>query len=114
MLHAWFGNMACVLLPGRSFSIWGGFANLGNYPPVLKTHELYFSQGIVWDKAFPVVPRDAIAATRIRACHPAGPKCGRQVDYDRFRRQKQPTAASTPPTTAPPASPATGGFTGLR
>jgi hypothetical protein len=37
--------MARVLLPGRGFYIWGGYANLGNYPPVLKKHELYFSQG---------------------------------------------------------------------
>ena len=48
MLHAWFGNLARVLLPGRAFYIWGGYANLGNYPPVLKAHGLYFSQGIVW------------------------------------------------------------------
>ena len=36
MLHAWFGNMARVLEPGRWFYIWGGYANCGNYPPVLK------------------------------------------------------------------------------
>jgi hypothetical protein len=36
MLFAWFGNMARVLLPGRGFYIWGDYANLGNYPPVLK------------------------------------------------------------------------------
>jgi DNA modification methylase len=35
----------------------GGYSNLGNYPPVLKTHELYFSQGIVWDKQHPVLGR---------------------------------------------------------
>ncbi|WP_315851812.1 DNA methyltransferase [Thermogemmata fonticola] len=57
MLHAWFGNLARVLLPGRSFYIWGGYANLGNYPPVLKAHGLYFSQGIVWDKQHPVLTR---------------------------------------------------------
>jgi len=57
MLHAWFGNMARVLLPGRSFFIWGGYANLGNYPPVLKACELYFSQGVVWDKEWPVLTR---------------------------------------------------------
>jgi Ca2+-binding RTX toxin-like protein len=28
--------------------VWGGYANLGNYPPFLKKHGLYFSQGIVW------------------------------------------------------------------
>ena len=57
MLHAWFGNLARVLLPGRAFYIWGGYANLGNYPPVLKVHGLYFSQGIVWDKQHPVLTR---------------------------------------------------------
>jgi DNA modification methylase len=57
MLHDWFGNIARVLLPGRSFYIWGGYANLGNYPPVLKDCGLYFSQGIVWDKLHPVLTR---------------------------------------------------------
>jgi DNA modification methylase len=57
LLHAWFGNMARVLLPGRSFYIWGGYANLGNYPPVLKDCGLYFSQGIVWNKLHPVLTR---------------------------------------------------------
>ncbi|MCG3180455.1 MAG: hypothetical protein BIFFINMI_02816 [Phycisphaerae bacterium] len=57
MLYAWFGNIARVLEPGGSFYIWGGYANLGNYPPVLKGCELYFSQGIVWDKMWPVLTR---------------------------------------------------------
>ncbi len=29
MLLAWFGNMARVLEPGRSFYIWGSYANCG-------------------------------------------------------------------------------------
>ncbi len=57
MLDAWFGNIARVLKPGHGFYIWGGYANLGNYPPFLKKHELYFSQGIVWDKQHPVLTR---------------------------------------------------------
>lgn len=57
LLDAWFGNLARVLVPGRSFYIWGGYANLGNYPPFLKKHGLYFSQGIVWDKLHPVLTR---------------------------------------------------------
>src|SRR5947209_8781332 len=57
MLDAWFGNIARVLEPGRGFYIWGGYANLGNYPPFLKKHGLYFSQGIVWDKLHPVLTR---------------------------------------------------------
>jgi DNA modification methylase len=57
MLHAWFGNIARVLLPGRAFYIWGGYANVGNYPPVLKACGLYFSQAIIWDKQHPVLTR---------------------------------------------------------
>ena len=57
LLHAWFGNIARVLLPGRAFYIWGGYANVGNYPPVLKATGLYFSQAIIWDKQHPVLTR---------------------------------------------------------
>ena len=57
MLLAWFGNISRVLKPGGSFYIWGGYANLGNYPSPLKSCELYFSQGIVWDKQHPVLGR---------------------------------------------------------
>jgi DNA modification methylase len=57
LLHRWFGNLSRVLAPGRGFYIWGGYANLGNYPPVLKAHRLYFSQAIVWDKQHPVLTR---------------------------------------------------------
>ncbi len=57
MLDAWFGNISRVLMPGGGFYIWGGYANLGNYPPFLKKHGLYFSQGIVWDKMHPVLTR---------------------------------------------------------
>jgi DNA modification methylase len=57
MLHAWFGNLSRVLLPGRAFYIWGGYANVANYPPVLKACELYFSQAIIWVKEHPVLTR---------------------------------------------------------
>ena len=57
MLHAWFGNIARVLVPGRGFYLWGGYANVGNYPPVLKACGLYFSQSIIWDKQHPVLTR---------------------------------------------------------
>jgi DNA modification methylase len=57
LLDAWFGNISRVLETGRGFFIWGGYANLGNYPPFLKKHGLYFSQGIVWDKQHPVLTR---------------------------------------------------------
>jgi len=57
MLDAWFGNASRVLKPGGSFYIWGGYANLGNYPAPLKRAGLYFSQGVVWDKQHPVLTR---------------------------------------------------------
>jgi len=57
MLLAWFGNISRVLVPGGSFYIWGGYANLGNYPGPLAASGLYFSQGIVWDKEHPVLTR---------------------------------------------------------
>ncbi|MCB9852840.1 MAG: ParB N-terminal domain-containing protein [Phycisphaerales bacterium] len=57
MLNAWFSNISRVLEPGRGFYIWGGYANLANYPPALSSNELYFSQGIVWDKEHPVLTR---------------------------------------------------------
>ena len=57
MLHAWFGNIARVLAPGRTFYVWGGYANIANYPPVLKGCGLYFSQAIIWDKQHPVLTR---------------------------------------------------------
>jgi DNA modification methylase len=33
LLRAWFGNASRVLDPGRGFYIWGGYANVANYPP---------------------------------------------------------------------------------
>jgi DNA modification methylase len=55
LLHAWFGNLGRVLQPGRSFYVWGGYADCANYPPVLKHCGLYFSQTIIWDKQHPVL-----------------------------------------------------------
>jgi DNA modification methylase len=57
LLHAWFGNIARVLQPGRSFYLWGGYSNCGNYPPVLHAVGLYFSQAIIWVKEHPVLTR---------------------------------------------------------
>ena len=57
LLQAWFGNLARVLLPGRAFFLWGGYSNIGNYPPVLKANGLYFSQAIIWVKEHPVLTR---------------------------------------------------------
>lgn len=57
LLRKWFGNFAYALEPGRAFFIWGGYGNLGNYPPALAECGLYFSQGIVWNKMHPVLTR---------------------------------------------------------
>ena len=66
LLRVWFGNISRVLDPGRAFYIWGGYANLGNYPPALRECGLYFSQGIVWDKQHPVLTRkDCMGAFEI-------------------------------------------------
>jgi DNA modification methylase len=57
LLQAWFGNLARVLAPGRCFYVWGGYANCGNYPPVLKAQGLYFAQAVIWVKEHPVLTR---------------------------------------------------------
>ena len=57
LLDAWFGNLARVLMAGGAFYIWGGYSNYDNYPPVLKRHGLYFSQGIIWVKEHPILTR---------------------------------------------------------
>jgi ParB-like chromosome segregation protein Spo0J len=45
LLYAWFGNLARVLEPGRGFYIWGGYANLGNYPPSAQGMRVVFLPG---------------------------------------------------------------------
>ena len=57
LLAAWFGNIGRVLEPGRCFYIWGGFSNIGCYPPALAASGLYLSQTIIWDKMHPVINR---------------------------------------------------------
>jgi DNA modification methylase len=57
LLHAWFSNIARVLLPGRALYCWAGYSNLGNFPPLLRTYGLYFSQAIIWTKGHPVLTR---------------------------------------------------------
>jgi DNA modification methylase len=71
LLDAWFGNFSRVLEPGRSFYIWGGYANCANYPPFLKKHDLYFSQAIIWDKQHPVLTRKDFMGAH-EWCQPAG------------------------------------------
>ncbi len=57
LLNAWFKNLGDALEPGRSFYIWGGYANLLNYPAALAGAALEFHQGIIWDKQWPVLTR---------------------------------------------------------
>ena len=57
LLQAWFGNLARVLDAGRAFYIWGGYANIGNYPAALKDAGLRFAQQIIWHKMHPVISR---------------------------------------------------------
>ncbi len=57
LLRAWFANAANALDVGRGFYIWGGYANLANYPAALAENDLYFSQAIVWNKLHPVLTR---------------------------------------------------------
>lgn len=57
LLRAWFNNAARVMEPGRGFYIWGGYANVANYPPALIEAGLYFSQAIIWHKLHPVLTR---------------------------------------------------------
>jgi DNA modification methylase len=57
LLHAWFTNASHVLLPGHAFYIWGGYANVANYPPAIAAAKFYFSQAIIWYKLHPVLTR---------------------------------------------------------
>ena len=57
LLRAWFGNLARVLLPGRAFYVWGGYANISTYPLPLAESGLYFSQALIWVKEHPVLTR---------------------------------------------------------
>lgn len=57
LLRRWFGNLARVLEPGRSFYVWGGYSNWKNYCTALADCGLYFSHGIVWVKEHPVLTR---------------------------------------------------------
>ena len=57
LLMAWFRNAADALEPGRAFYIWGGYANIANYPRALEAAGLKFSQQIIWHKMHPVISR---------------------------------------------------------
>ncbi len=57
LLMAWFQNAADALEPGRAFYIWGGYANIANYPRALEAAGLKFSQQIIWHKMHPVISR---------------------------------------------------------
>jgi DNA modification methylase len=57
ILLAWFANIDRVLIPGRSFYIWGGYSNHLNYRVALEQCELHFAQCIVWWKDHRVLGR---------------------------------------------------------
>jgi DNA modification methylase len=57
LLRAWFNNASRVMKPGKTAYVWGGYANLANYPAPLKEAGFYFSQCIVWHKLHPVLTR---------------------------------------------------------
>jgi DNA modification methylase len=57
LLLAWFGNLAYAMEPGAAFYIWGGYANVANYPPALAASGLYMSQAVIWIKGHPVLTR---------------------------------------------------------
>ncbi|MEQ9097105.1 MAG: DNA modification methylase [Phycisphaerales bacterium] len=57
LLMAWFQNASDALEPGRAFYIWGGYANIANYPAALEAAGLKFAQQIIWHKMHPVISR---------------------------------------------------------
>ena len=57
MLLLWYGNILHALEPGRSFYLWGGYANGENYPRALRAVGLHLSQVLVWVKEHPVLSR---------------------------------------------------------
>jgi hypothetical protein len=65
LLHAWFGHIGRVLLPGHALYCWGGYANVANYPPVLAACGLYFSQAVIWVKEHPVLTRKDRMGSRV-------------------------------------------------
>jgi ParB-like nuclease domain len=75
MLRAWFGNMSRVLAPGRAAYIWGGYANVANYPPALKEAGLYFSQTIIWD-IVPIYVRPDWRLALVCTSQPRPAACG--------------------------------------
>jgi len=56
-LHWWFKCMEMSMEAGSSFYIWGGFSNIGNYPPAMRSAGLYWSQCIIWVKNMKVLTR---------------------------------------------------------
>jgi DNA modification methylase len=57
LLGSWFANAAGVMVPGASMYVWGGYANVANYPPALAAAGMYFAQAIIWVKEHPVMTR---------------------------------------------------------
>lgn len=54
-----------MLVPGREFYTWDGYANCSNYPPFLKNRGPYFSEAIICDKRHPVLSRKDSKGSRV-------------------------------------------------
>ena len=63
---AWFANAARVMRPGASFYVWGGYANVANYPPALKAAGLLDQVTVVGFDANPNAA-DAVLAGELEA-----------------------------------------------
>jgi len=57
VLDSWFGNIARVLDPGRSFYTWGGYSNCARFLTAMSRHGLHFSQSVIWVKEHPTLNR---------------------------------------------------------
>lgn len=56
-LLEWFTAIGAALEPGRSFYVWGGYANLLNYPAAFVAAKLFMAQTVIWHKQWPVLTR---------------------------------------------------------
>lgn len=97
LLLDWFGIIAASLVPGGAFYIWGGYANLSNYPPAMYACDLYFSQAIVWIKEHPVMTRKDFMGNHEWCFYgyvpidvnPASPSADHQIRYAEATRVVQ-------------------------
>ena len=57
LLYMWFTHISRALEPGEPFYIWGGYSNIANYLPIIKSTGLFFAQTIIWVKSMSVYTR---------------------------------------------------------